>query len=113
MREEKVAAAQAIIGLRESRGERFAVDSTSTVLKIVRVGDVTVVSQATVFVGNEIQVTDVGEGLVTVRTIAAKKAVGEQFVVIRGVLATAVGVVEICAQVDLPPEVTGDDTTQR
>ena len=53
-----------------------------------------------------------GEGFVTVRTIAAKKAVREQFVVIRGVLATAVGVVEICAQVDLPPEVTGDHTTQ-
>ena len=112
VREEKVAAAQAIVGLRESRGERFAVDTTPTVLKIVRVGDVTIVSQATVFVGNEIQVADVGEGLVTVRTIAAKKAVREQFVVIRGVLATAVGVVEICAQVDPPPEVTGDHTTQ-
>ena len=76
MGEEEITATQPIVSICESSGERFTVHSSPTILKIIRISDVTIVSQATIFISNEIQIADVCEGLVTIRTIAAKKAIG-------------------------------------
>ena len=106
VRQEEVAAAQAVVRVGESRGERFTVHSPSPILKVVRVCNISVVRQAAVLIGYEVQVTHMRKRLVAVSPVAPEESIREQLIVVRGVLSAAIRVIEVRPYVHLPPEVT-------
>ena len=90
----------AVPGVSEAHGERFTIDLALTLWQVLDVGDIAVVRQSAILVIDKVEVAEVGVHLVAIGEVVAEKAIAQQFVAIRVVIATAVNVVELSTDID-------------